>query len=98
MYNFLCGKVIVFLYVVMILVIGSGIGCTPSFKYKYRQKSVQKRYETYMSDGKFRAGVDEKWLQSNDSLSDGFLPHPYGDEHLSDLGIEKIRDHQYSRR
>ena len=98
MYNYFCDKTIVFLHLVIVLVVFIGVSCTPDFKYGYRQEAVQKRYKAYVNDIEFRASVDRKWLQSNNSLGYGFLPHPYGDKHLNDLGIEKKINHKYSHK
>ena len=44
-----------------------------------------------------RERIDREWLESNKDLEFGSIPHPYGDDALSGYGINKLKDHKYSK-
>lgn len=67
--------------------------------YETSRPAVTRQYQDYLDNDSIRSKTDQEWVINNKLLvRDGFspVPHPYGDNSLKEMGIEKIRGHKFS--
>lgn len=67
--------------------------------YETSRPAVTRQYEDYLKNESIRFKIDQEWINDTELLvRDGFrpVPHPYGDNSLKEMGIEKIRIHKFS--
>lgn len=78
------------------LLVGS---CMDSNIYKMTRPAVTRQYREYLENENVRKQVDGDWMNNNQKLAeDGFakIRHPYGDQSLKEMGIEKVKEHKFS--